>query len=89
MPPEAAAREKIDALLVAAGWAIQDCKAFNPTDARGISLREVPLDSGRCDYLLLVDRIPLGMTEAKKEGATLSAGPTNSSAINCRHCWMN
>lgn len=51
MSPEAAAREKIDALLIAAGWAIQDNKAFNPSAARGIALREVPLRSGRCDYL--------------------------------------
>ena len=72
MSPEAAARQKIDALLIAAGWAIQDYKAFNPGAARGIALREVPLDSGRCDYLLLVDRIPLGVIEAKKEGTTLS-----------------
>lgn len=51
MSPEAAAREKIDELLVAAGWAVQNYKAFNPTAARGIALREVPLDSGRCDYM--------------------------------------
>ncbi len=70
--PEQLAREKIDALLVAAGWAIQDYRAFNPSAARGIALREVPLDSGRCDYLLLVDRVPLGVIEAKKEGTTLS-----------------
>ncbi len=70
--PEAAAREHIDALLIAAGWVIQDYRAFNPTAARGIALREVPLESGRCDYLLLVDRLPLGVIEAKKEGTTLS-----------------
>jgi type I restriction enzyme R subunit len=35
-------------------------------------LREVPLKSGRCDYLLLVDRNALGVVEAKKEGTTLS-----------------
>jgi len=71
--PEAQAREKIDALLVAAGWVVQDYKAFNPSAARGIALREVPLASGRCDYLLLVDRAPAGVIEAKKEGTTLSA----------------
>ena len=72
MSPEAAAREKIDALLVAAGWAIQDYRAYHPAAARGIALREVPLASGRCDYLLLVDRLPLGVIEAKKAGTTLS-----------------
>jgi hypothetical protein len=39
MSPEAAAREKIDALLVGAGWAVQDYRAFNPAAARGIALR--------------------------------------------------
>lgn len=72
MSPEAAAREKIDDFLFAAGWAIHDYKAFNSGAARGIALWEFPLDSGRCDYLLLVDRIPLGVIEAKKEGTTLS-----------------
>lgn len=51
--PEAQARVTIDAMLAAAGWAIQDYNVFNPAAARGIALREVPLESGRCDYLLL------------------------------------
>jgi len=72
MTPEEKARQQIDARLVAAGWIVQDYKAFNPSAGRGIALREVPLKSGRCDYLLLVDRNALGVVEAKKEGATLS-----------------
>src|SRR5436190_8681419 len=36
--------------------------------AKGIAVREVPLKSGRCDYLLLVDRKPIGVVEAKKKG---------------------
>ena len=72
MTPEEKAREQIDAMLVASGWIIQDYKAFNPSAGRGIALREVPLKSGRCDYLLLVDRKALGVVEAKKEGTTLS-----------------
>ncbi|MBI2927887.1 MAG: DEAD/DEAH box helicase family protein [Verrucomicrobia bacterium] len=70
--PEQRARQKIDAMLVAAGWVVQDYRSFNPTAARGVALREVPLKSGRCDYLLLVDRKALGVAEAKKEGTTLS-----------------
>ena len=65
-------REKIDQLLTAAGWAVQDYRAYNPSASQGIALREVPLASGRCDYLLLVDRVPVGVIEAKKEGTTLS-----------------
>jgi type I restriction enzyme R subunit len=33
----------------------------------------VPLKTGPCDYLLLVDRHAVGVIEAKKEGTTLSA----------------
>src|ERR1039457_4214610 len=73
MTPEELAREKIDAMLTASGWAVQNYKAFNPSAARGIALREVPLKSGRCDYLLLVDRKALGVVEAKKGGTKLSA----------------
>ena len=70
--PEQLARQTIDAMLAAAGWAVQDYKAFDPSASMGIALREVPLKSGRCDYLLLVNRKPLGVVEAKKEGVTLS-----------------
>lgn len=70
--PEQQARETIDAMLAAAGWAVQDYKAFDPSASAGIALREVPLKSGRCDYLLLAHRKPVGIVEAKKEGVTLS-----------------
>jgi type I restriction enzyme, R subunit len=70
--PEQHAREQIDAMLIASGWVVQDYKAFNPSAARGVALREVPLKSGRCDYLLLVDRKALGVVEAKRQGTTLS-----------------
>ncbi len=72
MTPEDKAREQIDAMLVASGWVIQDYKAVDFTAGRGIALREVPLKTGPCDYLLLVDRKALGVVEAKKEGTTLS-----------------
>jgi len=72
MTPEQHARQQIDAQLVACGWAIQDYAQFNPAAAHGIALREVPLKSGQCDYLLLVDRKPVGVIEAKKEGTLLS-----------------
>jgi type I restriction enzyme R subunit len=73
MTPEETARKNIDALLIASGWTIQDYKALNLSASRGIAVREVPLKSGRCDYLLVVDRVPVGVVEAKKEGTTLSA----------------
>jgi type I restriction enzyme, R subunit len=39
---------------------------------QGIALREAPLKTGPCDYLLLVDRKAVGIIEAKKEGTLLS-----------------
>ena len=70
--PEQRARQKIDAMLIAAGWTVQDYRAVDFSAGRGIALREVPLTTGPCDYLLLVDRLALGVVEAKKEGTTLS-----------------
>jgi type I restriction enzyme R subunit len=70
--PEAQARAKIDEQLIAAGWIIQNYKALNLGAGKGIVLREVPLKTGPCDYLLLVDRRPVGVIEAKKMGTPLS-----------------
>src|SRR5436189_1819238 len=70
--PEQQARVRIDAQLEACGWAVQDFKNADFSAGRGIALREVRLKTGPCDYLLLVDRRPVGVVEAKKEGTTLS-----------------
>lgn len=72
MTPEQLARQKIDAMLTASGWAVQDYAKMDLSAGRGIALREVPLKSGRCDYLLLVDRKPAGILEAKKKQTLLS-----------------
>ena len=64
---EEQAREQIDAMLIACGWAIQDYKSSNLGAARGIALREVPLKSGRCDYLLLVDRKPSASSRPRRK----------------------
>ena len=72
MKPEQKARQKIDAQLLACGWFVQDYRAMDLSAGRGIALREVPLTTGPCDYLLLVDRKPVGVAEAKKKGTTLS-----------------
>jgi type I restriction enzyme R subunit len=71
--PEQEARQKIDQLLQAAGWAVQDFKAANIHAARGIALREFPLPGyGFADYLLYVDGRAAGVIEAKKVGVTLT-----------------
>jgi len=72
LSPEQRAREQIDTQLAACGWVVQNYKQYNPSAGRGIALREVPLKSGSCDYLLLVDRNAVGVVEAKKEGTRLS-----------------
>ncbi len=70
--PEQLARQQIDGQLRACGWIIQDYKAIDFAAGRGIAVREVPLKTGPCDYLLLVDRKALGVVEAKRVGITLS-----------------
>jgi len=66
LTPEQQAREHIDALLIASGWAVQDKKAFNPAASLGVAVREYDTDSGPADYILFVDRVPVGVVEAKK-----------------------
>jgi type I restriction enzyme R subunit len=56
MTPEQKARQQIDAQLSACGWVVQDFKAVDFSAGRGIALREVPLKTGPCDYLLLAAR---------------------------------
>lgn len=72
--PEAQAREKIDELLEAAGWSVQDAGAADIYAARGVAIREFPLASGHgfADYLLYVDGQAAGVIEAKKSGVTLT-----------------
>jgi len=78
--PEAKAREQIDKLLAAAGWAVQDIKDANIHAARGVALREFPLNPGhgKADYLLYLDAKAIGVVEAKKQGATLKGVESQS-----------
>ena len=63
---EKCAREMIDELLMQCGWVIQERKQLDLSVSRGIVVRGVRLLQGRYDYLLLVDRNPVGVIEAKK-----------------------
>ena len=73
------ARAHIDALLVRAGWSVQDAVQANIHAARGVAIREFPLPGhGFADYLLYVDGKAAGVIEAKKEGVTLSGVETQS-----------
>ncbi|MCO6481380.1 MAG: DEAD/DEAH box helicase family protein [Flavobacteriales bacterium] len=64
--PEQRAREQIDRLLMQSGWAVQDKKALDPSAALGVAVREYDTDVGPADYILFVDRVPVGVVEAKK-----------------------
>jgi len=72
MTPEAKAREKIDRLLTAAGWKIQDYDQVNLGASLGIAVREYPLKSGFADYLLFINRKAAGVIESKPAGFALS-----------------
>lgn len=72
--PEENARQKIDAMLVNAGWVVQDYRQAQIHAGRGVVLRNFPLTSGHgfADYLLYIDGKAAGIVEAKKEGFTLT-----------------
>jgi type I restriction enzyme, R subunit len=72
--PEQQARVEIDRLLQAAGWAVQDVAHVHLHAARGVAIREFPLNPGHgfADYLLYVDGKACGVIEAKKLGTTLT-----------------
>jgi type I restriction enzyme R subunit len=71
--PEAAARRQIDAMLVAAGWDVQDRAAMNLAAAPGVAIREFQTSAGPADYLLFLGNLLVGVVEAKKAGVTLSS----------------
>lgn len=73
MTPEAKARMEIDKKLEQAGWLIQDMKQFNSMASSGVAVREFPTNSGPVDYLLFINKIPVGVIEAKArdKGETL------------------
>ncbi|MGN6802352.1 MAG: type I restriction endonuclease subunit R [Ginsengibacter sp.] len=65
--PEQIARDKIDAMLVASGWIVQSKNQINLTAGLGVAVREYQTDVGPADYVLFVDRKPVGIIEAKRE----------------------
>jgi type I restriction enzyme R subunit len=65
--PEQHARDKIDAMLLAAGWVVQTRKKLDLSASLGIAVLEYQTDVGPADYVLFVDRKPVGIIEAKRE----------------------
>ncbi len=66
LTPEQKARKEIDRKLEQAGWSVQDYTKIDFKAGRGIAVREYPTDSGPADYMLLVDKTPVGVIEAKR-----------------------
>ena len=65
--PEQEARDKIDAMLGQAGWKVQSKKRIDLGAGLGIAVREYQTDIGPADYVLFVDKKPVGVVEAKPE----------------------
>jgi type I restriction enzyme R subunit len=56
---------------------VQDYRRYDPSAAAGIALREAPMKAGFADYLLIANRRPAGIIEAKKPRTC----PTSSGLI--------
>ncbi len=65
--PEQKARDNIDSQLAACGWIIQNKKRINLNAGIGVAVKEYLTDTGPADYILFVDKKPVGVIEAKKE----------------------
>ena len=71
---EAQVRQQLDRMLADAGWSVQDHGVGQDLwAAQGVAIREVTTMAGRADYLLYVSRKLVGVIEAKREGADLTA----------------
>lgn len=65
--PEQIARDTIDDMLQQAGWLVQSKNEVDLSANRGVAVREYLTDVGPADYVLFVDRKPVGIIEAKRE----------------------
>lgn len=65
--PEQLARDNIDALLRQSGWVVQNKSQLYLNDGIGQAVREYQTDTGPADYILFIDRKPVGVIEAKAE----------------------
>ena len=65
--PEQEARDAIDRMLTQAGWVVQSKSRVDLSAGQGVAVREYPTDIGPADYVLFVERKPVGVVEAKRE----------------------
>jgi hypothetical protein len=65
--PEQKARDNTDKMLEKSGWKVVDKNAIDWNLGLGLAVREYQTDVGPADYVLFLDRKPVGVIEAKKE----------------------
>ncbi len=65
--PEQIARDEIDKQLAACGWIIQGKTSINLAAGIGVAVREYQTTTGPADYVLFVDKKPVGIIEAKEK----------------------
>lgn len=66
--PEQIARDNIDKQLIACSWVIQDKDKINLNAALGVVVRYYLTQDGKeTDYVLFIDKKPVGVIEAKRE----------------------
>ncbi len=65
--PEQNARNEIDKKLNDAGWIVQKKSKIEWSASRGIAVKEYLTDVGPADYVLFVDKKPVGIIEAKRD----------------------
>lgn len=65
--PEQLARDNIDRMLTDAAWAVQNKDSIDFSVSPGVAVRNYQTDIGPADYVLFVDRQPVGIIEAKRE----------------------
>ncbi len=79
--PEQKARDNIDEMLGRAGWLAQDKKKIDFSASFGIAIREYQTDVGSADYVLFINKEPVGVVEAKP--GCLRRLPTKSFSCFC------
>ena len=65
--PEQKARDIIDQLLDQSGWKVQSKNKIDFSAGFGITIREYQTDVGPADYVLFIDKNPVGVIEAKPD----------------------
>jgi type I restriction enzyme R subunit len=65
--PEQIARDEIDKMLIKAEWVVQSKNEVDLSANKGVAVREYHTDIGPADYVLFVDKKPVGIIEAKRK----------------------